>query len=84
MFHKTHADGFQPEEVDLLQRVFDGLCLQGGITRDSIRAELLAAVLIQSYQSGVTNEAALLRLGHKRMAEIAVHPALIDTGDMRL
>ncbi len=52
----THVDPLQPEELDLLQRVFDVTCAEAGIGKKSRQAEGLAATLLKLFQSGVRDE----------------------------
>ncbi|CAN7736021.1 hypothetical protein [Neorhizobium sp. LjRoot104] len=46
----------QPEELDLLQRVFDVTCAEVGIEKKSLQAEGLAATLLKLFQSGMRDE----------------------------
>ncbi|AZO55671.1 MULTISPECIES: hypothetical protein [unclassified Mesorhizobium] len=75
MFRATNPDAYQPEEIDLLQRVFDRRCTAANIHRDSILGELLAAALIQLYQAGVTDEVSLSDKGREYLAMTTAHPA---------
>lgn len=43
----THVDPLQPEDLDLLQRVFDATCAEAGIEKKSRQAEGLAATLLK-------------------------------------
>ncbi|MDQ0135060.1 hypothetical protein J2T08_002981 [Neorhizobium galegae] len=52
----THGEPLQPEELDLLQRVFDVTCAQVGIEKKSRQAEGLAATLLKLFQSGMRDE----------------------------
>ncbi|MES0179721.1 hypothetical protein NKJ86_14130 [Mesorhizobium sp. M0025] len=53
---------FEPEDLDLLQRVLDKLCGQRGIARnDSEQKEALAWGVILLFQNGITDEAELLQ-----------------------
>jgi len=52
----THVDPLQPEDLDLLQRVFDATCAEAGIEKKSRQAEGLAATLLKLFQSGVRDE----------------------------
>jgi len=47
---------FEPNELAFLQRVFDGWCVERGITGGSLSASNLAAQIIQLYQQGVRDE----------------------------
>ena len=51
----------QPEELRLLQSIFDDLCAAKGIEHDSVAATDTAFFLISIYQSGVTDEERLRR-----------------------
>ncbi|MDR6820318.1 hypothetical protein J2X76_005515 [Neorhizobium sp. 2083] len=51
-----YPDPLQPEELDMLQRVFDVACVEAGIQKKSRQAEGLAATLLQLFQSGIHNE----------------------------
>lgn len=52
----THGEPLQPEELDLLQRVFDETCAQVGIEKKRLQAEGLAATLLKLIQSGLRDE----------------------------
>ncbi|WP_051904001.1 hypothetical protein [Neorhizobium vignae] len=52
----THGEPLQPEELDLLQRVFDLTCTEVGIEKKSRQAEGLAATLLKLFQSGMRDE----------------------------
>ncbi|ESZ50440.1 hypothetical protein ACYG9R_09110 [Mesorhizobium sp. RSR565B] len=53
---------FEPEDLDLLQRVLDKLCGERGIDRDdSDQREVLAWGVILLFQNGITDEAELLQ-----------------------
>ncbi len=52
----THIDPLEPEELDLLQRVFDATSAEVGIEKKSRQAEGLAATLLKLFQSGVRDE----------------------------
>jgi len=47
---------FQPDELSALQNVFDQICAQYGIVRQSDKAEAVAEVVITYYQSGLRGE----------------------------
>lgn len=47
---------FEPDELSLLQNIFDQICAQGGIVRESEKAEAVAADLIAHYQGGLRGE----------------------------
>jgi hypothetical protein len=51
----------RPEELRLLQSIFDDLCAAKGIEHDSVAATDTASFLISAYQSGVTDEERLRR-----------------------
>ena len=46
----------QPEELGLLQRIFDDFCAAKGIEHDSVAATDAAFFLISIYQNGVTDK----------------------------
>lgn len=52
----SHLDPLQPEELNMLQRVFDVTCAAAGIRKNSPQAEGLAATLLKLFQSGVRDE----------------------------
>ena len=58
------ADGriIQPEELRLLQSIFDDLCVAKGIEHDSAAALDTASFLISAFQSGVRDEERLRRI----------------------
>ncbi|MCV3209988.1 hypothetical protein OHD62_19285 [Mesorhizobium sp. YC-39] len=68
MFRNCHC-GIQPEEIQLLQRVFDQLCADVGLQRGSEEAELIGASLIEMFQAGVRDEARLLAQARVRRRE---------------
>jgi hypothetical protein len=49
-----------PNDLAMLQRVFDELSADGGHDVASLDAEMIAAALLGLFQDGVTEEAALL------------------------
>lgn len=51
---------FSPEDLQLLQRVFDQLCASKGLEKSTEEAKVLAQRLFVSYRLGVKDEAALL------------------------
>ncbi|WP_141245401.1 hypothetical protein [Mesorhizobium sp. WSM4313] len=50
------AGVFEPEEVSVLQGIFDQICARGGIDRKSEVAEDMAINLIAYYQQGLRGE----------------------------
>jgi len=61
----TQVDPLQPEELDLLQRVFDVTCAEAGIEKKSRQAEGFAAMLLKLFQSGVRDEQKLKAAAEK-------------------
>ncbi|TCQ99381.1 hypothetical protein EDF70_10987 [Neorhizobium sp. JUb45] len=53
----------QPAELDLLQRVFDGICAEHQLSKIGPDAEALALILVRQLQNGVKNESELAALG---------------------
>jgi hypothetical protein len=51
---------FEPEELDILQRVFDQVCRERKYNRESEEAEAIAATMIVLFQTGVLTEHELL------------------------
>jgi hypothetical protein len=70
MFSNIRHDAIQPEEICLLQRVFDHLCSDANLATDSHQAELLGASIIEMFQSGTRDEAALLDRARVRHSDI--------------
>jgi hypothetical protein len=58
---QTNGCVVQPEELALLQRVFDDFCAAKGIERHAVAATDAAFFLISIYQSGVTDKEHLRR-----------------------
>ena len=54
----TAAGTFQPEEVDLLQQVFDEACRRYVVTSGTEVGESLAAAIFMSYQAGIRDREA--------------------------
>ncbi|WP_172716857.1 MULTISPECIES: hypothetical protein [Neorhizobium] len=59
-----YPDPLQPEDLQMIQRVFDVTCAAGGIRKKSPQAEGLAATLLELFQSGIRDE-------HKLEAAVA-------------
>jgi len=76
MFQKRRCEALQPEEIDLLQRAFDRICVEECVARDSVIGEYLAAALIQQYQAGETDEGVLVDRARDRLASMASHHTL--------
>ena len=53
----------QPAELDLLQRVFDGICAEHQLSKIGPDAEALALILVRQLQNGVKDESELAALG---------------------
>lgn len=51
-----------PEELVMLQRVFDELCAQRGITKSTPEAMGVAETLMDLFQSGIRTEEQLLAM----------------------
>ena len=66
MVRNIGQGGIQPEEIDLLQRVFDHLCVDANCDKDSEDAEYIGITLFQIYQGGARNEADLLAQARDR------------------
>ena len=58
----SHVEAVLPEELAMLQRVFDNTCLANRIAKKSRQAEGLAAAVIRLFQSGISDEQELERL----------------------
>lgn len=52
-------DPVTPEELTLLQAVFDEVCSSEGISRDSADAEALALILVRQLQNGIKDKGTL-------------------------
>ena len=50
---------FEPEQLEILQRVFDQACIDRGHSRVGIDAEILAATIIRLFHTGIVSEADL-------------------------
>jgi hypothetical protein len=59
---QTNARIVQPDELRILQNIFDDLCSARGIEHDSVAASDAASFLISAFQSGVTDEERLRRV----------------------
>ena len=53
------AGVFEPEDLSVLQRVFDQACKERGYARHSPEAEALAASIVSLFGNGIVNEGAL-------------------------
>jgi hypothetical protein len=61
--HIQHSpDAIRPEDLAMLQRVFDGACASSEIAKGTNRAEGLAATLFRLFQEGVRDEDELDKL----------------------
>jgi hypothetical protein len=56
---KRSATALDPEQLAMLQGVFDRACAASAISRTSLRGEGLAATLLQLFQEGVQDETRL-------------------------
>lgn len=50
------TEALRPEQIAILQRVFDRTCARAGIAKNTLRAEGLAATLFRLFQEGVQDE----------------------------
>jgi hypothetical protein len=50
---------FEPEQLEILQRVFDQACIDRGHSRVGIDAENLAATIMHLFHTGIVSEADL-------------------------
>lgn len=58
---RRYIGAYQPADLDLLQRVFDRLCIERGLApNDSEEREALALDVIHAFQNGAADEAELL------------------------
>jgi hypothetical protein len=53
-------EAIRPEQLDMLQRVFDAACTSAHIAKNTPQAEGLAATLFHLFQSGIEDEDKLL------------------------
>jgi hypothetical protein len=60
--HAEVPPAISPEELDMLQRVFDRICQQRGLTKQSREAASVAASLMALFQSGIRSEKQLLAM----------------------
>ena len=51
---------FYPNDLAMLQRVFDEVCADGNHAGDGVDAEIIASTLLSLFQCGTTDEATLL------------------------
>jgi hypothetical protein len=69
LLHVDHS-AIQPEEICLLQRVFDQLCAEANVQTDSLEAETFGVSLIEMFQSGLRDEAMLLARARERHGNV--------------
>ena len=50
---------FEPEDLALLQKLFDEVCVARGYVPDSEQAEFLALLIVTLFQSGIVDETSL-------------------------
>ena len=65
MHLKDHASitaTIRPDELEMLQRVFDRVCERRGLTSDHAAAEIVAGRLIDLFQHGIRSERQLLTM----------------------
>lgn len=60
-----------PNDLAMLQRVFDKYCADGGLAPSSAAAEVEAMALLYLFQNGLTDEAALLAKMQQRESGLA-------------
>lgn len=60
--HNTAAAAIEPNDLQMLQRVFDMACQRRGIAKNTSKARLLAADVIDLFQHGVRTEAQLIAM----------------------
>lgn len=56
-------DPLSPNDLQLLQHVFDTLCFEHHLSRGSSDAEALAVILVRHLQNGMRGEDALAAVG---------------------
>jgi hypothetical protein len=59
MYQAAPNSMFEPNELAFLQRIFNDMCLERGLSDKSAAANNLAAEMIQLYQRGVKDEQGL-------------------------
>jgi hypothetical protein len=52
---------FEPEDLKLLQKLFDGVCTERGYSPDSEDAERAALLIVNLFKSGIVDEIPLRR-----------------------
>ncbi|ESX64404.1 hypothetical protein X759_30890 [Mesorhizobium sp. LSHC420B00] len=67
------TSAFYPNDLALLQRVFDEICADGNHDASSGDAEIIASTLLQLFQDGMTDEAALLAEMRSRQRDFIRH-----------
>lgn len=70
MFTNVNHDAIQPEEIELLQRVFNQFCADANVETCSEQAEFVGASLIEMYQAGCRHEATLLAEARCRHSDL--------------
>ena len=67
--HRAASRGgvFEPEQLEILQRVFDQTCIERGLFRVGIEAENLAAVIMGFFHIGIMTEADLRMVLKKKL-----------------
>ncbi|GLS30737.1 hypothetical protein SAMN04488498_1298 [Mesorhizobium albiziae] len=50
---------FEPEQLEILQRVFDQACIDRGYPRTGLDAEELASMILRLFHRGIMSEASL-------------------------
>ena len=59
MTEQARGGVFEPEQLEILQRVFDQACIDRGYLRTHAKAEDLAAVIMRLFNTGIVSEANL-------------------------
>lgn len=63
---------YEPDDLALVQRVFDRLCHERRLAKkDREQREYLAKVVLQTFDDGITDEADLMRTLSKRRTSYA-------------
>ena len=63
----SHSGVFEPEQLQILQRVFDQACIDRGHSRVGIEGENLAAMIMGLFHNGIVSEADLQAALKKRL-----------------
>ncbi len=71
MSPSRYADALKPADLHLLQRVFDRICRERGLSHGSAEAEIMAANLVLLWQTGQRDEDTLRRSAGKVLSAVA-------------